>query len=162
MADSFRNDIRHPDYQGPNPFADDVVDAEGVDAKGAGAKGAGGSVYAAAEGYQNEEYAESVGDRGWTIIAIGSAGLFATVLGLIATGNAMCIPMPLFALGLSIPTWLMGRNDLAAMRAGAMSKQRRSLTLIGMILGFLGTVFSLIILIIGLWQFAVMFLGFGA
>lgn len=156
MAGSFQDDIRHPDYKGPNPFADDVSDDEGEVTKE--------SLYAANEGsgYVAEEYEISVSDRGSTIIVIAACGTITTLLGILSTMTStsiMCLPMPLFALGLTVPSWLMGRHDLAAMRAGAMSSERRGLTWIGFIMGFVGTVMALGTLIVGLWQIAVTFLG---
>jgi hypothetical protein len=41
---------------------------------------------------------------------------------------------------LGIPAWIMGKNDLAAIRAGRMDREGESLTQIGYILGIIGTV----------------------
>jgi hypothetical protein len=53
---------------------------------------------------------------------------------------------------LGIAAWLMGSNDLAAMRAGRMDRSGESTTHVGYVLGIIGTVlFGIGIVVACLW-----------
>ena len=81
--------------------------------------------------------------RGNTVMALGLTGaIMALVGGAMAMMFYICCPLvliPLGSLGLSIPAWVMGQNDLAAMRDGIMDPSGREITLVGMISGIVGT-----------------------
>ena len=62
--------------------------------------------------------------------------------GIMAMMAYFCCPVflvPLSSLALSIPAWIMGQNDLAAMKAGEMDPSGRETTMVGMIAGIVGT-----------------------
>ncbi|GIW79665.1 MAG: hypothetical protein KatS3mg105_1472 [Gemmatales bacterium] len=59
-------------------------------------------------------------------------GTLVLVLGILSL--VVCAP-------LGIAAWIMGSNDLAAMRAGRMDPSGESMTQVGYVLGIIGTVF---------------------
>ena len=73
--------------------------------------------------------------RGGLILGLGISGVVISVIGFL-----LCAVLPVFALGLSIPAWVMGRNDLRAIDAGAMDPTGRGSTMAGMVMGIVGTV----------------------
>ena len=86
--------------------------------------------------------------RGGVIIALGIIALVMVTLGT-ALMAAACIPVPFFALAVSIPAWIMGHKDLKAIQLGELDPTGKGLTLAGMIMGIVSTaiagVFTLII-----------------
>ena len=59
--------------------------------------------------------------------------------------------------------WIMGKGDLAKIDQGMMDPSGRGLTLAGMILGIVGTVFlALSLVIVVLWIIFAILLGLGA
>ena len=81
--------------------------------------------------------------RGGAVLALGLTGsLMALITGVMAIMFYICCPLfllPLLSLSLSIPAWVMGQSDLAAMNAGTMDPSGRDITMIGMITGIVGT-----------------------
>ena len=80
--------------------------------------------------------------RANAVLALGLGGvLTALVGGLIALTLYFCCPLfliPLSSVALSIPAWIMGQNDLAAMKNGEMDPSGRDMTMIGMVCGIVG------------------------
>lgn len=69
-------------------------------------------------------------------------GALILVLGIL--GIVACMP-------LGIVAWVMGNNDLAAMRSGRMDRSGESLTQVGKVLGILSAVlFALVIVFVAL------------
>lgn len=106
--------------------------------------------------------------RGNTVLGLGISGVvMALVGGMMAFSLYFCCPLwllPLASLGLSIPAWVMGQQDLAAMRAGTMDPSGKDLTTIGMIGGIVGaSVIAAGLLVIALiFVFYAVFFGFAA
>ena len=69
--------------------------------------------------------------RGGLILTLG-------ILGLVC--NLMCIP--------GIMAWVMGRSDLAKIRAGMMDRDGEGLTQAGMIMGIIGTCFVIAVILL--------------
>jgi hypothetical protein len=51
---------------------------------------------------------------------------------------------------LGIPAWVMGHGDLKKIRQGLVDPSEKNLTLVGMILGIMGTLLILAIILLGL------------
>lgn len=74
-------------------------------------------------------------DRSATVLVLGIMGIVATFI-----GCAICGPLAIGSLGLSIPALVMGKRDLRAIDEGRMSPHSRGNTMIGYVLGIVGTV----------------------
>jgi hypothetical protein len=72
--------------------------------------------------------------RGGLILGLGISALVFSLVGF-----ACCAAFPVLSLGLSIPAWVMGRNDLRAIAAGTMDPSGRGSTMTGMVLGIVST-----------------------
>ena len=76
-------------------------------------------------------------------MALGLGGAITAIFGgTIALIFYICCPLvliPLASLGMSIPAWIMGQKDLAAMKEGVMDPSGRDITMLGMIAGIVGT-----------------------
>src|SRR5688572_12260855 len=76
--------------------------------------------------------------RGGVIIALGIIGLAMTTIGM-AVMSAVCLPVPFFALAVSIPAWVLGHKDLNSIQAGEIDPSGKGLTMAGMIMGIVST-----------------------
>lgn len=92
-------------------------------------------------------------DRGALILILGILGLVVMFF-----GCALCGPLALGALGLSVPAIVMGKRDLEQIRAGQMNPGGRDLTMVGFVLGITGAVIALLITIF----YIVIFVFYGA
>ncbi|HET6423709.1 MAG TPA: hypothetical protein VFG20_08510 [Planctomycetaceae bacterium] len=82
-------------------------------------------------------------DRGLSDVA-PHRGVLILTLGILSL--IVCQP-------LGFAAWLMGSNDLKEMRAGRMDRQGESLTQAGQIIGIIGSVLTILGLVIGcLWM----------
>jgi len=81
--------------------------------------------------------------RGGTVLTLGILGVICDTFGAMVCGLS-----PVVGLALSIPAWVMGRNDLRAIDAGKMDPMGRGSTLAGMILGIIGTVLGVLVTIL--------------
>jgi hypothetical protein len=81
--------------------------------------------------------------RGGTILALGISGVMMAIIGGMMVGACYICPpvwvLPLASLGLSIPAWVMGQNDLAAINSQRMDPAGKETTIAGMIAGIVGT-----------------------
>ncbi len=75
--------------------------------------------------------------RGTLVLTLGITGFVLTPFLCL-----MCLPLTFVGMGLTIPAWILGRNDLRAIDSGAMDPAGRGSTLAGMILGIIGTVLA--------------------
>jgi hypothetical protein len=93
-------------------------------------------------GQQMFRYVRLQPHRGNTILALGICGVVMAVFGGTLAFICMGCPpfwiLPFVSLGLSVPAWVMGQSDLAAMRGGAMDPSGRDSTTAGMIAGIIG------------------------
>jgi hypothetical protein len=144
-----RKDPFHDEF-GRNPFGDDGVPGAASDNPyGVPAESGGGL------SYHPDDYQTTLGHRGRTVFGLGSLGLVCSALG--TAGMVACLAAPQSAsrllLGLTailvllgVPAawtaWMMGRQDLQAMRAGAMDPAGLPTTRRGHRLGLMGTLLS--------------------
>jgi hypothetical protein len=91
--------------------------------------------------------------RGSLILTLGIGSALLAPL-----GCACCVVFAIVGLGLGIVAWVMGRNDLAAMRAGAMDPSGAGTTNAGMICGIVGCALSALCLLLNLGMLALMVL----
>lgn len=150
------------DRQGNNPFADaPASESTSVDAD---AQPADGDPYAASaagrDAYRPDVFEMTASPRGKVILRMGYWGFLGSVggcvVGTIAFRSGVpnfpsmaCSALPLFCLSLTLPAWLMGRNDLLAMSVGAMPRREQKRTQIGSLLGAIGTLITTVYLALG-------------
>jgi hypothetical protein len=79
--------------------------------------------------------------RSGRVLTFGVSGLLIALSCL--AGHYYSLPFALANLGLTVGAWLIGKNELKAIRAGAVVGSNRGQALTGMILGILGTLVSL-------------------
>lgn len=123
------------DPQGRNPFSDGSPPAP---APGENPYAASATVAGAAS--PPGAYEPWLPSRGGTVLTYGILGL--TLSGL---GAFLCGPGMLLTLFLSIMAISMARSDLAAMKAGAMTRDGRTLTVVGFWLGAAGAIITLLV-----------------
>ena len=139
---------------GTNPFADSASSpasaAESADANPYAASGS--SVESVA---QPQAFETILSHRGGTVFWLGLIGLLGATVGWLCL--LVWMPVPLFALCLSIPAWLMGRNDLRAMKAGAMDNSGWRQTRAGYVMGMIGSLIAGVVsaLLIGFVIYAI-------
>jgi hypothetical protein len=138
------------DEQGKNPFADEAPPASAPSANPYVPTGAGN------QPTYRPEYEATLSHRGRLVFRLGLWGFLGTLLGAgggtvmfltgwSASGTALAFWTMLLLGGacLAWPAWLMGRSDLAAMRAGAMDREGWRPTRRGHALGAVGTLIAL-------------------
>ncbi len=141
----FPDDIRDPNRQGPNPFADDAADenpsAEQV---------TDSTIFATndrATEYQ-PEYQAVLSNRSVLHLLLGGLGLVASLVGWTSLGDlelaSLLMPLPFLSLAASVPALLGSLADLRAMKSGAMKADRRGLARVACLLGLFGTVTCLL------------------
>jgi hypothetical protein len=132
------------DDKGRNPFADrENVAAEtpaGDSPENPYLAGAGGQAAHQVGGFET-----TLPHRGGTVLTLGILGIVGAAV------FAFCFPLLVVNLFLTLPAWLMGQSDLRAMKAGAMNREGRGMTLAGFILGIFGTVGTLILFVSIAW-----------
>jgi len=82
--------------------------------------------------------------RGGTVMGLGLTGLIMTPVGWLCC-NLLC----LVALVMCIAAWVMGAQDLRAMRAGTMDPEGRGNTNAGYVCGIIGTILNALTIVIG-------------
>lgn len=91
-------------------------------------------------------YVPMLADRSQRVLRLGQAGGALALVGLALLGITialgewsqaafLAVPASLASLAVAIPAWTMGRADLRAIRAGAMSDQGRSRLRVGVGIG---------------------------
>jgi hypothetical protein len=132
------------DERGRNPFADPEEVAaetpEGASPDNPYTTCAGGKAAHQVGGFET-----TLPHRGGTVLTLGILGIVG------AAAFAFCFPLLVINLFLTLPAWLMGQSDLRAMKAGAMNREGRGMTLAGFILGMFGTLGTLILFISIAW-----------
>jgi hypothetical protein len=101
--------------------------------------------------------------RANTVLALGISGaVMAIVGGMMSYACCVFAFVPMISLALSIPAWVMGQQDLAAISAGEMDPAGRDSTTIGMIAGIVGVALIAlgVLLIAGLMLFYFVFVGY--
>ncbi len=87
--------------------------------------------------YAPGDYVATAPHRGGTVFWLGLIGLLCGLAGIpLALFCSPVISAP--ALCFSIPAWLMGRQDLQAIHAGAMDATGRTLTKVGYVAAIIG------------------------
>ena len=123
---------------GNNPFADSSSPPAPADANPYAASGAPAML--ATSAVPPQEFETTLAHRGGTVFWFGLIGLLGSTAGIPCL--YFMLPVPIFSLSLSIPAWLMGRNDLRAMKSGAMDSSGRRQTRAGYVMGLIGTFFG--------------------
>ena len=142
---------------GLNPFADSAAPSMPTESNPYAA-----SSEPAAAVVQPGQYSAIVPHRGGTVFWFGLTGLLASTFGSLCL---LCwLPLPIFALSLTIPAWIMGRHDLRAMKVGAMDGNGRGQTRAGYVMGIIGSLVAgtLCLLIVGgfiAWIFGILSLN---
>jgi hypothetical protein len=123
------------DPQQPNPFAEpapaELVASDNPYAPSAAP--AGESV--------DGDYHMTLGHRGGMLLGLGLISLLGALAGLPL--GFFCFPIGVLVLALSLPTWLMARDDLRAMRVGVMDSSGRGSTKVAWVLGILSTLLAI-------------------
>ncbi|PHR90556.1 MAG: hypothetical protein COA78_35045 [Blastopirellula sp.] len=130
------------DDQGENLFSekkDEIVEAESVAVEGTS--------------YEAQNFETTLGNHAFTVLFLGLLGLTALIgCGLFAYYREedrimFLILQPIFAMMAAIPAWLTGRNDMKAIQAGAMHRNRYGVLVLGTYLGAIisGLVFLLLL-----------------
>jgi len=100
--------------------------------------------------YQPGGYETFLPHRGRLVFRMGATSCWVQAVGVIITGLAILLggfiegfvyslPAPLFGLALSVPAWLLGHGDWAAIEAGAMDSEGKRSTRLGLWCGIVGT-----------------------
>lgn len=100
-----------------------------------------------------DDFVQTMSHRGGRVFSLGLFGLLASLLGVAGVLSAIvmnaelqdasfaaCASALFFGVACSWPAWIMARNDLKAMRLGAMDNRGRRATRIGWALGLTGTI----------------------
>lgn len=135
---------------GANPFGDDDPKPDGElttpDANPYAAENQDDVQPYKPEGYENflPHRGERVFGLGLSSCCVQGAALVITVLAVLLGGFVQAflysLPAPLFGLALSIPAWILGHGDAAAIAAGAMDEEGRRRTIFGLWCGVIGTI----------------------
>lgn len=139
--DPFRNS------EGNNPFSEAnsaVTNSAATNTAGGDNVYAAGASATAAEAGLPVEYEPWIPSRGGLLLVCT-----ASALGLSALGFFLCGPLNLATLAFLVTVIVVSQKDLAAMRAGAMEKRRRWMTIAALWLAMLG---SLATGLLGLWS----------
>jgi hypothetical protein len=132
---------------GVNPFAEPGAKPEAADA--ASERAARDNVYAApgqAGGqpiYRPQGYTPTLVPHSRRVLILGVLGLVVSIGCLAAFDYFISLPVALANLGLTIGAWMLGRNELKAIDAGAVEGSDRGQARLGMILGIVATLVSL-------------------
>ena len=143
------------DEQGDNPFADDGPEADVSEDPYAVSASETASALRTGPTYRPNNFETTLPHRGGRVFQLGRIGLALSVLG--AVGVATCIAFPeasglwvvlsaallLFGLPCSFTAWIMGRNDLRAIRSGAMDDAGLVRTSRGHAFGVIGTLVAI-------------------
>ena len=121
------------DSREPNPFADQAAGPPTPISDNLYAAPASSTSPPAV---QTGAFEQTAPHRGGFVLLLGLLGFSTALLAL--PFAYFLLPLGLFTLALSIPAWIMGRNDLAAMHSGAMEPSGRGATRAGWLLGLLG------------------------
>ncbi len=143
MTYPFPDDIRNPDRDEPNPFAEDHVD----DANEQGVLGAAGTATEYQPRYEATQVASSR-----VISLLGGLGCGLSLLGWLSFGDhGELTLMPLLACAFALPAVTIGSSSLKAMRTGKMKGDGRRRVYWGTLLGILAIGNSCLYLIV--WIF---------
>ncbi len=137
------------DEQGDNPFADDGPEAEVSE------NPYGVSVSPTGPTFRPDDFETTLPHRAGRVFVLGGIGLAMSVLG--AAGVTTCVAIPeasglwvtlsaallLFGLPCAFTAWSMGRNDLRAIRSGAMDDAGLVRTSRGHLFGVMGTLVAI-------------------
>lgn len=138
------------DPQRPNPFADNLLPTQSE----------GNNPYAAPQGPATQgaygEYYQTTPHRGGMLLAMGIIGVLGVLLSL--PFAFCCMPLgagiALLNFGLTVPAWLLSRNDMKALQAGALDPSGRGVTQAAFILGLCGTIGNAISIVIAAGLFS--------
>ena len=149
MTYPFPDDVRNPDREGPNPFAEDHVDESAEGAGGTAGDSPLGSTEAATE-YQ-PEYEAVTSNRSRIVFILGVLGLALSLSGWGAyAGEGMLILMPVASLAFSITAAFMGTSERGHIKAGRKTSQGAFLIVIGTICGMLGILNTVVYTVVGI------------
>jgi len=143
------------DENGNNPFADEDASAgETVDPSGSG----DGNVYGASDrgsapAYRPGDYVMMLPHRGGRVLTYGVCGLSLSALSLLFGALALsgtfsdwtgfsAIPLQLIALAVAVPAWILGHQDLRAIKAGAMDDAELGRTRLGYAFGIVAVLIA--------------------
>ena len=132
----FPDDVRNPDRDAPNPFAEDHIDSDDgpTDAFGVTQHG---------DDYK-PQWERTYADRARLSIGLAITGAVLSLSGwLVFVGQGLFFLLPFLSLAISIPGLTISRGDLVGMEKGAIEDKRHGLAFAAMLLGFLGVVNSL-------------------
>jgi hypothetical protein len=100
-----------------------------------------------------DAYQQTLVPRGGLLLFLSLAGLIGSF---IALAVAFCmLPLGVFSLMASVPALLMGRQDLLAMRHGAMEKSQHSLVMLSWVFAIIGSALGAISLAICITLFVI-------
>ncbi|MGY8771157.1 MAG: hypothetical protein ACKVH8_22315 [Pirellulales bacterium] len=142
------------DDQGENLFSekqDEIVDAEAVGVEGIS--------------YDAQDFETTLGNHAFTVLFLGLLGIaFLIGCGLFAYYRVedqimFLVFQPIFTLMCAVPAWLTGRNDLKAIKAGAMFRNRYGILVFGTYLGATTCGLVLLLLLYYLLQLVFSILG---
>jgi hypothetical protein len=103
-------------------------------------------------------YHTTMQSRGGLLLGMGLFSLIGSLGGLPL--GFYCFPIGVLVIALSLPTWLMAREDLRAMNAGAMETSGRGTTKVAWVLALISTLLALaggvLSLVVMFWTIAEM------
>lgn len=159
------SDRPNPFQDGRNPFADDVVAAQLADDPYVASPAPSGV------SYQPGDHEVSYSHRGRLIIWLATLGLLGTALGLLSTAATFlygfwlaadaALPSLVAGLVLCGAAWVLGRQDLQAIRAGAMDSAGFNRTRLGQTFAGCGLLLSCLAFIAMLGRLILEALGEG-
>ncbi len=126
----------------PNPFAEatPAQPSAGENPYAAGAAAAQRPVLSA------DTYQQTLAPRSGLLLGMAVTALLGS---LVALGlSFFCLPLGALVLVLSIPTVLMARHDLKAMKFGAMDGAERTMVMVAPVLAMIGSVVSALSLLV--------------
>jgi hypothetical protein len=89
--------------------------------------------------------------RGGAVLTLGIGSLVCTL------GTLFCLASPLIGLVLGIVSWVLGQQDLAAIRAGRMDPTGRGTVNGGRVCGIIGTILNALVVVGGVLLLVVLF-----
>jgi len=147
MAYPFPDDVRNPDREDPNPFAEDHIDDSSETVASEGDFQASGTA-----GDYRPEYVATEKSRVAVVLALGIGGLLGSLSGWTAYTNLThLILMPFLSLAFSMPAVALGWSDAIAVRAGARKKDNSGWLVVGILLGLLAIANTALFVIVGLF-----------
>jgi hypothetical protein len=90
--------------------------------------------------------------RGGLVLTFGILSLVFSLVGVacVACAHVVGLPMPLLAAGFSLPAILMGSKDLKRIKTNQMDPSGQSMTLIGLILGWVGGALAVLEIVVAI------------